>query len=68
MEKQRHNMAFKQLEVTRIENQGTRILLYGDSSFYVIANRGDVINVKVGDVITYEQSTTRYGYYAKNPQ
>ena len=50
--------------VTKIDNQGDRILLYGnEKDYYIIA--GIKVQVKIGDKIEYEPHGFNFGWFMK---
>ena len=52
------------INVSRVDNQGDRVLLYGKSEdYHVIAERDD--EVRVGDEIEYDPYGANFGWFVR---
>jgi hypothetical protein len=60
------NPGLSQMEVTRVNDQGDRILFYGGrEDDHVIGSNKTAADVKVGDTIVYEPDGWNFGWFQK---
>lgn len=56
----------KEMIITRIKNDGSRVKFYNDeSSFHVVANFDRAIGIVEGDRIEYEEINPRFGSFVR---
>ena len=62
--KKRQSGPNKYINVSRVDDQGDRVLLFGlDPTYHIIASRAD--NVQVGDEIEFEPYGWNFGWFKR---